>query len=49
MPYRIRKLSGPRPYKIQRKKNGKWETVGSSTSRKKAESSKRIREKAEKR
>lgn len=36
MPFRLRKGSGKKPYKIQRKRGGKWQTVGSSTSRRKA-------------
>ena len=41
MPYQIKKTSGPRPYKIVRRDIGK--TVGSSTSRAKAEASIRAR------
>lgn len=36
MPWRIRKGGGKRPYKIQRKRGGKWQQVGSSTSRRRA-------------
>jgi len=40
MPYKIRKRSGRKPYKIVA---GNGKVVGSSTSRKKAEASARIR------
>lgn len=46
MPYSIRKTGGKKPYKIVRKDTGK--TVGSSTSKSKAEASVRARYAGEK-
>jgi len=47
MPYRVKKVgSGKKPYKIQKKTDG-WHTIGSSTTRAKAESSVRARRGAE--
>jgi hypothetical protein len=47
MPYSIKKRKGKRPYKIVEKIHGHTKTVGSSTSRKNAESSIRARYMAE--
>jgi hypothetical protein len=43
MPYKIVRKSGPKPYKIVKRYGGKGETVGSSTSMKKAKASIRAR------
>jgi len=49
MPYILRKRKGARPYKIIRVyQSGRTETVGSSTSKKDAQASIRVRQQSEK-